>query len=136
MIAEDSWNSRDPSRVITAYSPDSLWRNRSEFLSGHAEILDFLSRKWARELDYRLIKQLWCFSEDRIAVRFCYEWHDDAGAWFRSYGNENWHFDSKGLMVKRFASINDLPIAPSERKLLWASATRPSDFPDLDELGL
>jgi nuclear transport factor 2 (NTF2) superfamily protein len=114
--AEDAWNSRDPERVALAYTPDSEWRNRSEFLRGRAEIIDFLRRKWAKELDYRLKKELWAFTDDRIAVRFEYEWHDAAGQWYRSYGNEMWEFDAAGLMRRRFASINDVPIAESDRK--------------------
>jgi nuclear transport factor 2 (NTF2) superfamily protein len=117
--AEDGWNSRDPERVALAYTPDSEWRNRSEFFSGRDLIREFLRRKWARELDYRLRKELWCWHENRIAVRFEYEWHDDAGQWWRSYGNENWEFAANGLMQKRFASINDLPIKESDRKFRW-----------------
>ncbi|MBX9688464.1 MAG: nuclear transport factor 2 family protein [Candidatus Obscuribacterales bacterium] len=135
-LAEDAWNSRDPERVAAAYSSDSRWRNRSEFLSGREEILAFLQRKWTRELDYRLIKELWSFDGNRIAVRFAYEWHDDSGNHFRSYGNENWEFDKDGLMKRRFASINDLPIAESERKFHWPAGRRPDEFPGLTELGL
>lgn len=135
--AEDGWNSCDPRRVSLAYTADSSWRNRSEFLQGRNEIVAFLTRKWARELDYRLIKELWAFSEDRIAVRFAYEWHDDSGNWFRSYGNENWEFASNGLMRRRLASINDLPIRDSERKYHWdRSGPRPADHPGLSDLGL
>jgi len=135
-MAEDAWNSRDPARVALAYTPDSLWRNRAEFPRGRAEIEAFLARKWAREIEYRLIKELWAFTENRIAVRFAYEWRDDAGNWFRSYGNENWEFDENGLMARRFASINDLPIAESERKFHWPQGRRPDDHPGLSELGL
>jgi nuclear transport factor 2 (NTF2) superfamily protein len=135
-LAEDAWNTRDPEKVAAAYSVDSRWRNRSEFLTGREEIQEFLARKWARELDYRLIKELWAFTEDRIAVRFAYEWHDDSGQWFRSYGNENWEFDAEGLMRRRHASINDLPIAESGRLYLWAAGRRPDDHPGLTELGL
>ncbi|HEX6002184.1 MAG TPA: nuclear transport factor 2 family protein [Hyphomicrobiaceae bacterium] len=134
--AEDAWNTRDPGRVALAYTPDSRWRNRAEFLSGRAQIVEFLTRKWARELDYRLIKELWAFDGNRIAVRFAYEWHDDAGNWFRSYGNENWEFDAQGLMQLRFASINDLPIKEQERKFRWPQGARPADHPGLSELGL
>jgi uncharacterized protein len=135
-LAEDAWNSRDPQRVSLAYTADSQWRNRAEFPSGRAEIVQFLTRKWARELDYRLIKELWTFEEARIAVRFAYEWHDDSGHWFRSYGNENWEFDAHGLMRKRYASINDLPIAESERKFHWPLGARPADHAGLSDLGL
>jgi nuclear transport factor 2 (NTF2) superfamily protein len=135
-LAEDAWNSRDPGRVARAYTEDSVWRNRAEFPRGRAEIEAFLQRKWARELDYRLIKELWVFDTDRIAVRFAYEWHDDAGSWFRSYGNENWAFDARGLMARRFASINDLPIRESERLYRWPLGRRPDDHPGLSELGL
>jgi len=135
-MAEDAWNSRDPERVALAYTPDSVWRNRSEFLRGRDDIVAFLRRKWARELDYRLIKEVWAFRADRIAVRFAYEWRDDAGAWFRSYGNENWEFDDAGLMRRRIASINDLPIAAGERKFHWPQGRRPDDHPGLSELGL
>jgi uncharacterized protein len=133
-LAEDGWNSRDPERVSLAYSPQSQWRNRSEFLSGRAQIVAFLQRKWARELDYRLIKELWAFQENRIAVRFAYEWHDDAGNWFRSYGNENWEFDGHGLMTVRHASINDLPIRPQDRTFHWPLGRRPDDHPSLSSL--
>jgi len=135
--AEDGWNGRNPGRVALAYSPDSRWRNRSEFLQGREAIAAFLARKWARELDYRLIKELWAWSDDRIAVRFAYEWHDDSGHWYRSYGNENWAFDAQGLMRQRHASINDLPISAEQRKFLWdAPGPRPADHPGLSELGL
>ncbi|MBS0377390.1 MAG: nuclear transport factor 2 family protein [Proteobacteria bacterium] len=136
-MAEDAWNSRDPDRVALAYSEDSAWRNRAEFFSGRAAIREFLRRKWARELDYRLIKEVWAFGESRIAVRFAYEWHDDSGQWFRSYGNENWEFDAAGLMRRRHASINDLPITEGERKYRWAApGARPADHPGLSDLGL
>ena len=135
-MAEDAWNSRDPQRVSLAYSEDSRWRNRAEFFSGRPAIVEFLRRKWSRELDYRLIKEIWAFGEDRIAVRFAYEWHDDSGHWFRSYGNENWEFDDQGYMMRRFASINDLPIAEVDRKYHWPLGRRPDDHPGLSELGL
>ncbi|TPK94362.1 MULTISPECIES: nuclear transport factor 2 family protein [unclassified Mesorhizobium] len=135
-LAEDAWNSRDPERVSLAYTEDSIWRNRSEFVSGRGEIVSFLTRKWARELDYRLIKEVWTWNDNRIAVRFAYEWRDDSGHWFRSYGNENWEFDEAGLMRRRVASINDLPIAESERKYHWPLGRRPDDHPGLSELGL
>lgn len=135
-LAEDAWNGRDPDRVAKAYSVDSVWRNRSEFLSGREEIVKFLTRKWAKELDYRLVKELWAFHENRIAVRFAYEWHDDSGSWFRSYGNENWEFDSAGYMARRIASINDLPISAAQRKYHWPLGRRPDDHPGLSELGL
>lgn len=135
-MAEDGWNSRDPQRVSMVYTLDSQWRNRAEFPSGRAEIVGFLTRKWAKELDYRLIKELWAFDGNRIAVRFAYEWHDDAGNWFRSYGNENWQFDANGLMELRYASINDLPILESERKFFWPLGRRPDDYASLSELGL
>ena len=135
--AEDAWNRRDPEKVSLAYSLDSVWRNRAEFLQGRPEIVAFLARKWARELDYRLIKELWAFTDDRIAVRFAYEWHDDSGQWYRSYGNENWEFDELGYMRRRIASINDLPIAAAERKYHWpAPGPRPAEHPGLSELGL
>jgi len=135
--AEDGWNSRDPEKIALAYTEDSWWRNRAEFLQGRPAIVAFLTRKWARELDYRLIKELWTFTGDRIAVRFAYEWRDDSGHWFRSYGNENWEFDESGLMRRRHASINDLPIAAAERKYHWpAPGPRPDDHPGLSELGL
>lgn len=135
-LAEDGWNSRDPARVSLAYSEDSHWRNRSEFVTGRAEIVAFLTRKWAKELDYRLIKELWAFTGDRIAVRYAYEWRDDSGNWFRSYGNENWEFNAAGLMQRRFASINDLPISAADRKYHWPLGRRPDDHPGLSELGL
>ncbi|MBZ9768599.1 nuclear transport factor 2 family protein [Mesorhizobium sp. CA6] len=135
-LAEDAWNSRDPERVSLAYTEDSSWRNRAEFISGRGEIVDFLKRKWARELDYRLIKEVWTWNENRIAVRFAYEWRDDSGHWFRSYGNENWEFDEAGLMRRRVASINDLPITERERKYHWPLGRRPDDHPGLSELGL
>ncbi len=134
--AEDAWNSRDPERVALAYTPDSVWRNRAEFIAGRAEIVAFLTRKWARELDYRLIKEVWAFRENRIAVRFAYEWHDDSGSWFRSYGNENWEFDARGLMARRIASINDLPIGEADRRFHWPLGRRPDDHPGLSDLGL
>ena len=135
-LAEDGWNSRDPEKVALAYTPDSQWRNRSEFVRGRQEIVAFLTRKWTKELDYRLIKELWAFDGNRIAVRFAYEWHDDSGSWFCSYGNENWEFDEDGLMRLRLASINDLPIGASERKLHWPLGRRPDDHPGLSALGL
>lgn len=135
-LAEDGWNSRDPARVSLVYTPDSIWRNRAEFPRGRDEIVAFLTRKWARELDYRLIKELWAFTDSRIAVRFAYEWHDDSGHWFRSYGNENWEFDAQGLMHHRYASINDLPIKEGERKFFWPLGRRPDDHPSLSDLGL
>ncbi|MEA3125176.1 MAG: uncharacterized protein QOD67_2195 [Caballeronia sp.] len=134
-LAEDGWNSRDPKRVALAYSEDTLWRNRAEFVSGRAEVEAFLARKWARELDYRLIKELWAFTGSRIAVRFAYEWHDDSKNWFRSYGNENWEFNEAGLMTHRHACINDLPIKESERKYHWPLGRRPDDHPGLSDLG-
>jgi nuclear transport factor 2 (NTF2) superfamily protein len=135
--AEDTWNTRDPQRVSLAYTDDSSWRNRAEFTQGRAAIVAFLTRKWAKELDYRLIKELWAHDGNRIAVRFAYEWHDDSGNWFRSYGNENWEFDEHGLMRKRYASINDLPIAESDRKYHWdRTGPRPTDHPGLTDLGL
>jgi nuclear transport factor 2 (NTF2) superfamily protein len=134
--AEDAWNSRDPARVALAYTPDSQWRNRAEFLSGRAEITAFLARKWAREHDYRLIKQVWAHDGNRIAVRFAYEYHDDSGTWFRAYGNENWQFDADGLMERRIASINEHPIDPAERKFHWPLGRRPDDHPELSDLGL
>lgn len=135
-LAEDAWNSRDPARVCLAYTPGSQWRNRVEFISGREAIKAFLERKWTRELDYRLIKELWGFRDNRMAVRFAYEWRDDSGSWFRSYGNELWEFDDHGLMRRRIASINDLPIAASERKYHWALGRRPEHHPGLTELGL
>ena len=135
-IRKDAWNSRDAARVVLAYTEDSRWRNRAEFLHGRPAIQAFLIRKWQRELDYRLIKEVWAFRENRIAVRFAYEWHDDSGHWFRSYGNENWEFDEHGLMAVRIASINDLVIAESERKYHWPLGPRPVDHPSLSQLGL
>jgi uncharacterized protein len=134
--AEDAWNTRDPSHVALAYTVDSDWRNRSEFIKGREAIVAFLTRKWSRELDYRLIKELWGFRENRMAVRFAYECHDDSGNWSRSYGNENWEFDSNGLMRRRFASINDLPIKESDRKFHWPLGRRADDHPSLSDLGL
>jgi nuclear transport factor 2 (NTF2) superfamily protein len=135
-LAEDAWNSRNPFTVSLAYTENSRWRNRAEIFSGREEIVAFLERKWARELDYRLIKEVWAFSEDRIAVRFAYEWRDEAGQWFRSYGNENWHFDPDGLMAVRHASINDLAINEADRLFRWPLGRRPDDHPGLSELGL
>jgi len=135
-LAEDAWNSRDPERVSLGYTLDSHWRNRAEFMQGREEIKAFLTRKWNRELDYRLIKELWAFREDRIAVRFAYEWHDDSGNWFRSYGNENWEFDERGLMRRRIASINDLPIREADRLYRWPIGRRPDSHPGLTDLGL
>jgi uncharacterized protein len=135
-LAEDGWNSRDPQRVALAYTVDSQWRNRAEFPVGREQIIEFLTRKWRRELDYRLIKELWAFIDNRIAVRFAYEWRDDSGSWYRSYGNENWEFDPRGLMRRRYASINDLAITASERKFHWPQGRRPDDHPSLSELGL
>ena len=135
-LAEDGWNARDPERVALAYTEDSRWRNRSEFVTGRKEIVAFLTRKWASELDYRLIKELWLHGENRIAVRYAYEFHDDAGTWFRAYGNENWEFDGNGLMRYRYSSINNLPIKDSERKFHWPLGRRPDDHPGLTELGL
>jgi len=134
-LAEDAWNSRDPGKVSLAYTVDSRWRNRAEFLQGRDEIVQFLTRKWSRELDYRLIKELWAYEGARIAVRFAYEWHDDSGNWYRSYGNENWEFDEDGLMRQRLASINDLPIRESERKYHWPLGRRPDNHVELSELG-
>ena len=135
-LAEDGWNSRDPAKVSLAYTPESRWRNRSEFLQGRPAIVEFLTRKWQRELEYRLIKELWAFHDNHIAVRFQYEWHDDQGNWFRSYGNEQWEFDENGLMQRREASINDVPIAEADRKFHWPAGPRPADHPGLSELGL
>lgn len=136
-LAEDGWNSRNPEKVSLAYTADSEWRNRAEFVSGRSQIVTFLARKWTKELDYRLIKELWAFEEERIAVRYAYEWHDDRGNWFRSYGNENWEYDSEGLMARRYACINDLPIREEDRKFHWdRSAPRPEDHPGLTDLGL
>jgi nuclear transport factor 2 (NTF2) superfamily protein len=135
-LAEDAWNTRDPDRVVQVYTPDTLWRNRVEFPVGRAEVHQFLVRKWDKERDYRLIKELWAFTENRIAVRFAYEWHDATGRWFRSYGNENWEFNDQGFMQRRFASINDLPIEAAERKFFWPLGRRPDDHPSLSDLGL
>jgi nuclear transport factor 2 (NTF2) superfamily protein len=135
-MAEDAWNSRDPARVVQVYTEDTRWRNRAEFPVGREQVRAFLERKWARELDYRLIKELWAHTDHRIAVRFAYEWHDDSGQWFRSYGNENWAFNPQGLMQHRFASINDLPIAQADRKFFWPPGRRPDAHPGLGELGL
>jgi nuclear transport factor 2 (NTF2) superfamily protein len=135
-LAEDAWNSRDPKRIAQAYTVDSHWRNRAETIQGRDQIEAFLDRKWVRELDYRLVKEVWAFNENRIAVRFAYEWHDDSGQWFRSYGNENWHFDEDGLMSRRIASINDLPIQAEDRKFHWPFGRRPDDHPGLSDLGL
>lgn len=135
-MAEDTWNTRDPEQVSLAYTVDSTWRNRSEFLSGREAIVGFLTRKWNRELEYRLIKELWAWQGNRVAVRFAYEWHDHAGHWFRSYGNEHWEFDSSGLMRRRLASINDLAISEMDRKYFWPIGRRPDDHPGLSELGL
>jgi nuclear transport factor 2 (NTF2) superfamily protein len=135
-LAEDGWNTRDAAKVSLAYTQDSRWRNRAEFVNGRDEIVAFLSRKWARELDYRLIKELWAFHENRIAVRFAYEYHDDSGNWFRAYGNENWEFDGEGLMLARHASINELPIAAKDRKFYWPLGRRPDEHPGLSDLGL
>ncbi len=134
--AEDAWNTRDPELVASAYTEDSRWRNRAEFLTGRTQIVEFLRRKWARELDYRLVKELWTHGENRIAVRFAYEWHDDSGHWFRSYGNENWEFDEHGLMARRIASINDVPIEEADRKFHWPLGRRPDDHPSLSALEL
>jgi nuclear transport factor 2 (NTF2) superfamily protein len=135
-MAEDGWNSRDPQKVALAYTEDCRWRNRADFPVGRQEIIAFLTRKWAKELDYRLIKELWAFTDDRIAVRFAYEWHDDSGNWFRSYGNENWEFNAEGVMKRRFASINDMPIKETDRKFHWPLGRRPDDHPGLSDLGL
>lgn len=135
-LAEDAWNSRDPDRVAGVYTEDTRWRNRAEFPVGREAVRQFLQRKWAKELDYRLIKELWATAGNRIAVRFAYEWHDDSGQWFRSYGNENWEFNEQGLMMRRFASINDLPIQPGDRKFHWPLGRRPDDHPGLSDLGL
>ncbi len=134
--AEDAWNTRNPEKVSLAYTTDSIWRNRSEFLQGREAIVDFLTRKWSRELDYRLIKELWSFTGNRLAVRFAYEWHDDSGNWYRSYGNENWEFAGSGLMQRRIASINDVPIKEEERKYRWPPGRRPDDHAGLSELYL
>ena len=135
-MAEDAWNTRDPEKVALAYTEDSIWRNRAEFFAGREKIVQFLTRKWNKELDYRLIKEMWTFQGNRIAVRFAYEWHDDSGHWFRSYGNENWEFDDQGYMRLRIASINDLPIKEADRKFRWALGPRPHDHPGLSDLGL
>ncbi|TXT37510.1 MAG: hypothetical protein FD135_3503 [Comamonadaceae bacterium] len=135
-LAEDAWNTRDPQRVALVYTEDTRWRNRAEFAQGREQVRQLLARKWARELDYRLIKELWAFGEQRIAVRFAYEWHDDSGHWFRSYGNENWEFNAQGLMARRFASINDLPIQQAERQFHWPLGRRPDEHPSLSDLGL
>lgn len=135
-LAEDGWNNRNPEKVSLAYTPDSRWRNRGEFPHGRAQIVEFLSRKWAREHEYRLIKELWAYTENRIAVRYAYEWHDDNGQWFRSYGNENWDFDGNGLMQERHASINDVPIDENDRLFHWPQGPRPADHPGLSDLGL
>lgn len=135
-MAEDAWNSRDPDRVAMVYTEDTRWRNRAEFPVGRAQVREFLQRKWARELDYRLIKELWAHSGNRIAVRFAYEWHDDSGHWYRSYGNENWEFNEHGLMMRRFASINDMPIQVADRQFFWPLGRRPDDHPGLGELGM
>jgi nuclear transport factor 2 (NTF2) superfamily protein len=135
-LAEDGWNSRDAAKVALAYTEDTEWRNRAEFVHGRDQARTFLERKWAKELDYRLIKELWAFGDNRIAVRYAYEWHDDSGNWFRSYGNENWEFDNDGLMQRRFACINDLPIKEGERKYHWPLGRRPDDHPGLSDLGL
>jgi nuclear transport factor 2 (NTF2) superfamily protein len=134
-LAEDSWNSRDPEKVAPAYTMDSHWRNRAEFANGRSEIVAFLTRKWAKELDYRLIKELWAFTENRIAVRFAYEWHDDSGNWYRSYGNENWQYNEDGYMLWRFACINDLPIQEADRKYHWPLGRRPDEHAGLSDLG-
>jgi uncharacterized protein len=135
-MAEDAWNTRDPDRVVLVYTEDTRWRNRSEFPVGREQVRQFLQRKWAKELDYRLIKELWACTGHRIAVRFAYEWHDDSNNWFRSYGNENWEFNELGYMMRRFASINDLPIKQEERKFHWPLGRRPDDHPSLSDLGL
>ncbi|WP_035888720.1 DUF1348 family protein [Franconibacter pulveris] len=134
-LAEDAWNSRDPLRVSLVYTPDTRWRNRNETVIGRDRVVAFLQRKWARELEYRLIKELWAFEGNRIAVRFAYEWHDDSGTWYRSYGNENWEFNEQGLMARRFACINDQPITESERRFFWPLGRRPDDHPGLSECG-
>lgn len=135
-MAEDAWNTRDPAHVVLVYTEDTRWRNRSEFPVGREQVRRLLERKWSRELDYRLIKELWAFTDNRIAVRFAYEWHDDSGQWFRSYGNENWEFNEQGFMMRRFASINDLPIKASDRKYCWPLGRRPDEHPGLSDLGL
>jgi nuclear transport factor 2 (NTF2) superfamily protein len=135
-LAEDGWNGRNPEKVALAYTPDSRWRNRTEFVNGREQIVQFLDRKWKKELDYRLIKELWAVDGNRIAVRYAYEWHDDSGNWFRTFGNENWEFDENGLMQRRYACLNDMPILASERKFHWPLGRRPDDHPGLSELGL
>ena len=135
-MAEDAWNSRDPDRVVLVYTPNTRWRNRAEFPVGRDEVHQFLTRKWAKELDYRLIKELWACAGNRIAVRFAYEWHDDSGQWFRSYGNENWEFNEQGFMKRRYASINDLPIKATDRKFFWSLGRRPDEHPGLSDLDL
>jgi len=135
-LAEDGWNTRDAAKVALAYTPDTQWRNRAEFVTSREQAQAFLERKWRKELDYRLIKELWVFESHRIAVRYAYEWHDDSGSWFRSYGNENWEFGDHGLMQRRYASINDMPIQAAERKFHWPLGRRPDDHPGLSELGL
>lgn len=135
-LAEDAWNSRDPDRVVLVYTEDTRWRNRAEFPVGREQVRQFLVRKWEKEKDYRLIKELWAFTDQRIAVRFAYEWHDDQGQWFRAYGNENWEFNEQGFMQRRFASINDLPISAAERKFLWPLGRRPDEHPSLSDLAL
>ena len=135
-LAEDGWNSRDPEKVSLAYTEDTYWRNRTEFLHGRQQVVEFLRRKWDRELDYRLIKELWAFHENRIAVRYAYEWRDDSGHWYRSYGNENWEYDEHGLMRRRFACINDMPIREADRKFHWPLGRRPDDHPGLSDLGM
>lgn len=135
-LAENGWNSQDPEKVALAYTPDSKWRNRAEFITGREDIIQFLDRKWEKEFDYRLLKELWAYKGNRIAVRFVYEWHDEYCSWFRSYGNENWEFSKAGLMSRRFANINDLPITESQRKLIWEPGSRPDNHPGLSELGL
>jgi nuclear transport factor 2 (NTF2) superfamily protein len=135
-FAEDAWNSCNPQRVALAYTPDSMWRNRAEFVTGREQIVQFLTRKWTKELDYRLIKELWAFDDARIAVRFAYEWHDDSSNWFRSYGNENWEFDENGLMQRRYACINDLPITEEDRQFHWSQGRRPDNYQGLSDLGL
>ncbi|MBW8900167.1 MAG: nuclear transport factor 2 family protein [Massilia sp.] len=135
-MAEDGWNSRNPEKVALAYTPDSRWRNRTEFVDGREQIVQFLDRKWKKELDYRLIKELWAVEGNRIAVRYAYEWHDDSGNWFRTFGNENWEFDDQGLMQRRYACLNDMPIQETERKFRWPLGRRPDDHPGLSDLGL
>ena len=135
-LAEDGWNSRNPEKIALAYTADSYWRNRAEFVTGREQIVPFLDRKWKKELDYRLIKELWAFEGNRIAVRYAYEWHDDSGNWFRTFGNENWEFDENGLMQRRYACLNDMPIQAAERKFHWPLGRRPDDHPGLSALGL